>query len=194
MMTAFRNKRKVKWVFMSVMIIAAMYSCDKDNNDPGYVYYPEMKYSRAYESYSENPVYKDKKTLHEPVEGTVPRGYYPLPYTKSIDDRVKAGEELNNPVEISPTGLERGKVLYNRFCNQCHGSLGDGKGHLYTSKVYPFPPASLVNEKVTNLPDGAIFHSITYGFGVMGEHGSIIDPEERWQIVNYIREELQGSN
>lgn len=171
--------------------MAIMSSCDRDNNHPGYNYYPDMVDSRAYESFSENPNFADGKTLREPVEGTVPRGHSPLPYTKDLEDRALAGKELQNPVPLNDETLARGKVLYDRFCLQCHGPQGDGQGILYTSKLYPLQPASLVNEKVRNLPDGEIFHTITYGYGVMAEHASIIRPEDRWIIVNYIRKELQ---
>jgi mono/diheme cytochrome c family protein len=121
----------------------------------------------------------------------VPRGFTPLPYTKDLADRTKAGLELKNPVELSDAALVRGKVLYERFCLQCHGPAGDGQGHLYTSKLYPFPPASLINEKVSNIPDGEIFHTVTYGFGVMPEHASIIPVEDRWLVIHYIRKYLQ---
>ena len=75
-------------------------SCDRDNNSPGYTYFPDMTYSTAYESFSENPNFENNTTLREPVEGTVPRGYFPLPYTKDLEDREKAGRELTNPFEF----------------------------------------------------------------------------------------------
>ncbi|MGD2034664.1 MAG: cytochrome c [Bacteroidales bacterium] len=174
-----------------ITVVFLLWGCDRDNNHPGYTYYPDMVDSRAYESYSENPNFPDNSTLREPVEGTVPRGYTPLPYTKDPEDRTLAGKELKNPFEADQTNVERGKVLFERFCLQCHGPKGDGKGLLYTSQLYPFPPASLVNEKVKGIPDGEIFHTITYGYGVMAEHGTIIPPEDRWKIVLYIRQELQ---
>jgi len=170
----------------------ALISCDRDNNSPGYIYFPDMTYSRAYESYSENPNFSNNSTLREPVEGTVPRDYVPLPYTKDLEDRDKAGRELKNPLEANEENLARGQVLFERFCLQCHGELGDGQGYLYTSKLYPFPPASLINEKVSGLPDGQIFHTITYGYGVMAEHGSIIRSNDRWKIIQYIRNNLQN--
>lgn len=182
------NNLLILFVSVSCMLLSG---CDRDNNNPGYNYFPDMTDSRAYESFSENPNFGNNSTLRKPVEGTVPRGYIPLPYTKDLADRTKAGKELKNPLEIDEQTLERGEVLYNRFCLQCHGELGDGKGYLFTSTLYPFPPASLINEKVTKLPDGEIFHTITYGYGVMAEHASIIPPDDRWKIVLYIRGKLQ---
>lgn len=167
-------------------------SCDRDNNSPGYIYFPDMTYSQAYESFSENLNFENNATLREPVEGTVPRGYIPLPYTKDLQDREKAGKELKNPFELNEVNLARGQLMFERFCLQCHGELGNGQGYLYTSKLYPFPPASLINEKVKTIPDGQIYHTITYGYGVMAEHGSIIRPDDRWKIILYVRNNLQG--
>lgn len=175
-----------------ILVALGFSSCDRDNNNPGYAYYPDMTNSVAYESYSSNPNFENNSTLRKPVEGTVPRGFTPMPYTKDLADRTKAGIELNNPIELTDENLERAQVLYDRFCLQCHGTLGDGQGLLFTNKLYPFPPASLVNDKVNGIPDGEIFHTITYGYGVMPEHASIIPVEDRWKIILYIRNNLQN--
>jgi hypothetical protein len=42
-----------------------------------------------------------------------------------------------------------------------------------------------------NLPEGKIFHSITYGKGLMGAHNSLLSQEERWKLVYYVQK-LQG--
>ena len=50
-------------------------------------------------------------------------------------------------------------------------------------------PADLNAERVQNLPDGEIFHIITTGSisGLMGAHGSQVKVDDRWMIVNYIK-------
>ena len=100
---------KSLFLLTTVGFLLSNTSCDRDNNSPGYVYFPDMIYSTAYESYSENPNFENNATLREPVEGTVPRGYIPLPYTKDLEDREKAGLELKNPVEYDEEILARGK-------------------------------------------------------------------------------------
>jgi hypothetical protein len=87
--------------YFSIGIILVLLSCDRDNNHPGYTYYPDMVDSRAYESFSKNPNFEDKTSMRDPVEGSVPRGYLPLPYTKDLEDRFKAGEDLVNPLNGS---------------------------------------------------------------------------------------------
>ena len=173
------------------LILAVFISCDRDRNNPGYAYFPDMAYSRAYETWSPNPNFADGKTMREPAEGTIPRGFIPFPYEKSEEDMIRAGKELKNPMEYSVKNLERGKLIFQRYCLQCHGEKGDGKGFLYTSGRYPFPPATLISEKMINKPDGEIFHSVTLGFGIMGPHGLLLTPEDRWKVIMYIRDSLQ---
>jgi mono/diheme cytochrome c family protein len=171
-----------------LLSIFLLFACDRTHNDPGYDYFPDMAYSKAYEVYSENPVFADGKTLREPVEGTVPRGMIPYPYQKNDTDRLLAGRELVNPLAASNENIKRGEVAYKRFCINCHGTMADGNGNLFTTGLYNYKPASLVNDKVKKIPDGEIYHVITVGQGVMMAYGGIVRPEDRWKIVMYVRE------
>jgi mono/diheme cytochrome c family protein len=175
-------------VYGIIFIAGWLTSCDRTNNDPGYDYFPDMFYSRAYETYSENPDFADGKTMREPVEGTVPLGIIPYPYAKTDEDRLLAGKELANPLLTDSANLKRGAEAFKIFCVQCHGTLADGNGLLYTTGLYNFKPASLVNDKMKGVPDGEIYHVISVGQGVMPEHGSIIRPDDRWKIVMYVRQ------
>ncbi len=183
-----------KALLLTLAILFLISACDKSRHDPGYVYFPDMAYSRAYETYTENPVFADNQTLRTPVEGTIPRGYTPFPYEKTDEDMIRAGKELTNPMEYTEANLARGKVIFEKFCMQCHGELGNGKGHLYTSGRYPYPPASLINEKMQKKPDGEIYHQFTLGWGIMGAQGLLLRPEDRWKVILYIRKELQHKN
>ena len=177
--------RNVLWLaFLGVPFL----SCDRTNNNPGYDYFPDMFYSEAYETYTDNPNFADRKTMREPVEGTIPFDAVPYPYEKNDTDRMIAGKELINPIPGSEGNLDRGKVAYTRYCINCHGSMGDGSGNLVASGLYIFKPASLVNDKMKAAPDGEIYHVITVGQGVMMAHGGIVRPEDRWKIVLYIRQ------
>lgn len=174
-----------------VLLIAGLASCDRDKNTTGYIYYPDMTYSRAYETYSPNPVFEDGFTLRDPAEGTVPRNAIPYPYEKTDEDRLLAAKSLVNPLELNAEVLERGKKMYEVYCQMCHSPVGDGKGNLFTSGKYTFPPASLLSEKMMAAPEGEIFHVITVGHGIMAAHGTMIKPEDRWKISMYVKEVLQ---
>lgn len=183
-------KHTIKYILIVAIIVFS--ACDSDNNHPGYVYVPDMDDSRAYDTYSENPVYDDGATMRQPVEGTVPRGDIPYPFQKNAEDMERAGELLKNPYGPTEEVLERGQFMYERFCLQCHGAKGDGKGYLVTEGLYTYQPASLIAEKAQVKPDGEFFHNITVGFGLMGAHGPLISASDRWKIVTYIRHVLHG--
>lgn len=187
-----RLKRGPCRAILAITLVTVLMACDRDRKHPGWDYFPDMAYSNAYETYSPNPVFEDGKTLQSPVEGTISRDALPFAYAASIQERIRAGRELVNPLELSEGNLERGREVYTAFCAHCHGVKGDGEGYLVTSGVYNYPVRTLVSEEMEDRPDGEIYHTITLGFGVMGAHGFMIRPEDRWKAILYIRKELQG--
>lgn len=183
-------RRSVK-IYLIVVFAVLLVSCTRDKNHPGYIYYPDMANSPAYKTYSENPVFEEGVTMRLPAAGTIPRGHTPYPYgSKSLEEQTRAGMELKNPIDLTPEILAEGKRQYEIFCISCHGELGDGNGHLFTSKMFPAKPRNLIDDYLKGKPDGEIFHVITMGSaaGLMGPHGGQISPENRWKIVHYVRE------
>jgi len=181
-------------IFFLVLFSVVICSCNRDKNNPGWDYFPDMFYSTAYETFTKNPNFKDGMTMRVPVPGTVPRGFTPFEYTIDPESRIKAGIELVNPVAPDTEVLLRGKTVYTTFCTGCHGISGEGDGQLYTSGLYLVKPRSLVTENAVKLRDGEIYHSITLGFGVMGAHGSQIRPDDRWKLVLHIRRLQEEAN
>jgi len=190
-MTNIYSRGKIlKRVFL-VFWLANLYACNRDRNNPGWDYFPDMFYSTAYETNSKNPNFEDGLTMRTPVPGTIPRDFTPFEYTNDSESRVRAGKELLNPIMLTPETLLRGKLVYTTFCVGCHGISGEGDGHLFTSGLYPLKPLSISGNNAAKLKDGEIFHTITLGIRSMGAHGSQIRPEDRWKLVLYIRK-LQG--
>ncbi len=174
--------------FYLILFAFILVGCNRDRNNPGWDYFPDMFYSAAYETFTPNPNFKNGSTMRVPVEGTVPRGFIPFPYTTDPESRILAGKELINPYSPSDETLKRGREAYTTFCLDCHGISGKGDGHLFKSGLYPMPPRDLTAAEAVALKDGEIYHTITLGFGSMGAHGSQIQPDVRWKIVLYIRE------
>jgi len=170
-----------------VFLLMNLYSCNRNRNNPGWDYFPDMFYSTAYETNSKNPNFENGMTMRVPVPGTVPRDFTPFEYTNDPESRIKAGKELANPFLMTPEALSRGKVIYTTFCIGCHGIAGKGDGHIYTSGLYPIKPLSLSGDTASKLKDGEIYHTITLGIRSMGAHGSQIRPDDRWKLVLYIR-------
>jgi mono/diheme cytochrome c family protein len=184
--------KRLRFIYMPALLaLLTSISCDRDRKHPGWDFFPDMAYSDAYETYTPNEIFADGKTNQAPVEGTVSRDAMPFAYGTSTEERARAGRELANPLGPNEENLDRGKKVYEGFCMSCHGPRGDGQGHLVTSGAYKYPVRTLVSDEMKARPDGEIFHSITLGFGVMGAHGFMIQPEDRWKTILYIRKELQ---
>jgi len=184
-----------KYIFYLValpLFFGILVSCDKDRNHAGYSYFPDMVKSRAFEPYSENPNFKDGKSLRLPPPGTIPRELIPYHFEKTLEDRALAGTTVFNPDKMKLRDVAAGKKLYKIYCYNCHGLKGNGKGFLFTSGKYPYQPRSLVTDIMKTTPRGEFFHVITVGFGVMGAHGSQIKQKDRWKIIEYVKVKLQG--
>ena len=166
---------------------AIIWSCYRQKNMRGYDFIPDMVYSQAYETYSNNPNFKDSMTMRVPVNGTVPRGFTPFRYTIDSLSWVKAGNELVNPFLPTDDVLARGKLIFTTFCIGCHGVHGKGDGQLYSSGLYPLKPKDISGAPIAILKDGQIFHTITLGFGSMMPHGAQIRTDDRWKLVLYVR-------
>lgn len=185
----------IKYQAVILFLVSAILSgCNRDRNNPGWDYFPDMFYSNAYETFSTNPNFKDGMTMRVPVPGTIPRGFKPFNYTIDAESRIKAGKELINPFLSSSEDILKGKKVFTTFCIGCHGISGKGEGFLYTSGLYPIKPRSLTSDNAIKLLDGEIYHSVTLGFGSMGAHGSQISQDERWKMILYIRQLQKEAN
>ncbi len=190
-MNSTKNRYKV-FVFTFLLGTSALVSsCDYNRRTTGWEYDDTMSQSKAFESYTPNSNFADGKTMQPPVEGTIPRGMIPYAYEKTDEDRAIAATTLVNTLEATPENIKRGEKKYEIYCMQCHSENGDGLGSLYLNKKYPYPPASLLSEKMLANPEAEIYHVITVGHGIMGEHGTMIQPNDRWKIAMYIKQELQ---
>ena len=188
------KKRTFNIPFLAALLVVLFTaSCTRDRNNPGKAYMAEfdMYYSKAYEYYSPNPIFKDGKTAQAPVAGTIPRGDMPymIPNTPAGLDTAK---HLVNPfaTSITKADLERAQEKYNIYCAVCHAESGNGQGSLYTSKKFMVPPRDLTSARVqADLNDGQLYHVIAVGTlsRLMGPHGDQVLPADRWRIVSYIK-------
>src|SRR5450759_899848 len=180
------RKKSIR-ILVLLLTGAIIWSCDRQKNMRGYDFIPDMVYSQSYETYSNNPNFKDSMTMRVPVNGTVPRGFTPFRYTIDSLSWVKAGNELVNPFLPTDDVLARGKLIFTTFCIGCHGVHGKGDGQLYSSGLYPLKPKDISGAPIAILKDGQIFHTITLGFGSMMPHGAQIRTDDRWKLVLYVR-------
>ena len=127
------------------------------------------------------PSIKAQEDLPPPA----PKGIVPTTgKMRKIKDR-NDSVSLQNPAEPTIRSIEHGRHIFNIYCVLCHGMEGKGDGTVGKKFI---PPTDLTSEYVQKKTDGEIFYTISYGgLAVMLSYGSVIPPEERWDLINYIK-------
>jgi mono/diheme cytochrome c family protein len=181
--------------FVLFMMAVAAISCSDVKRNRGKIYMPDMQDSRAYETYSPSPIFKDGQTNREPVSGTVKRGEiftFHLAKDNTGDTaNYVASKSVRNPLSaLNEVDLKEAERLYLINCGICHGAKMDGNGPLWKDGDGPYPskPASLVGDaRYENMPEGQMFYSVTYGKNLMGSYSAQLDAKQRWMVISYIK-------
>jgi mono/diheme cytochrome c family protein len=161
----------------------------------------------AYVDYGQDPwrvgdstavAQRNTSSARKPVAGTIaqdPNGIalnsLPYPYPNTVDGYEQAGVELRSPLRTTQDNIDKGEALYTRYCLHCHGEAGDGMGKIAQNEKIVGIPA--YDGKLADLPVGKMYHTLTYGKGLMGSHASQLSPMERWEVIEYVKV-LQGTS
>jgi len=122
--------------------------------------------------------------MRESPPNTVSRNKHGwLPYRLEKDSLTIASDVMN-PLDSTAAIVSEGKVLYEMYCDHCHGPKGEGNGKV--SEKYNGVP-NYKSDALKSISEGHIFHVITQGKGLMWAHGSQINPEDRWKIARYVK-------
>lgn len=154
--------------FLNILLLIAIVSvittsCESKGDKPGWIYFPDMTYSNAYEAYA-STIHQTNDGVEgmsaiEPMNGTIPRGYVPnnkkiksnekylnsfvfknhfknpiLDPSVDFAQRQKAHDMLKNPFKRTDVQLSEGKEKYDIFCAVCHGFEGKGDGSVVVRK------------------------------------------------------------
>ena len=96
---------------------------------------------------------------------------------------------------VDEVGMEAGRRIYESRCWFCHGEEGDGRGPI-AEYLWPRPrdftagSYKLRTTESGELPtDEDLYRTISLGIPgtAMPEWGSVLTPEERWQVIAYLK-------
>ena len=110
----------------------------------------------------------------------------PLDYPDLVNPR--AGEAASGTA-----GHAEAVELFRWNCSHCHGMAGAGDGRVNDFlQAYNYVPVpDLSGEATVEKTDGDIYGILTDGVLVMPPFKNLLSPEDRWLLVDYVRE-LQG--
>ena len=95
--------------------------------------------------------------------------------------------DVKNPIPINPKTLAAGEALFKANCVPCHGDKGNGEGE--AGKTLNPRPADFTDAKLMSLEtDGTLFWKMSKGRAPMPSWEDDLKEEERWELVNYIRQ------
>jgi mono/diheme cytochrome c family protein len=198
-------------------VLVVLAACKAGGDYPGLEYAPNMYHSVAYEPYTQitdkdagrwvtsieyedghaefynsNNLNPHGMNMRTPPPHTVSRNY--MPYRLPADSLEVAARKKSPLTGDEKTILAEGKVLYEIYCDHCHGAKGEGDGKVATGvtvdgveRGFYAGVANLKGDAYKNITEGHIFHVITMGKGLMMPHGSQISPEDRWKIARYVK-------
>lgn len=175
----------IPWIVL-LFLVLLIGGTRRDMSQPNINIFTEMTHSPAYKSQTLNTIFPSGQTLQLPVKGTIPRGAQFFHYAKTEADRIRAGKELQNPLEPTLENLDRGKQLYQSFCMHCHGLNGKGDGGV--ARRVPTLSMPIASKAALDIPDGEIFHIVTHGRNNMPGHYSQISQKDRWKLIHYVRD------
>ncbi len=139
-----------------------------------------------------NEFFDDKRSMRQPVEGTVARGLQKTDkaYYEGVDANGEWIDEM--PVAMTKELLYRGQERYDVYCSVCHGGTGDGNGIIMTGNYGYVPAPTYHQTRLREASDGELYSAIYNGVRTMPSYATQIKVEDRWAIVAYIRA-LQAS-
>lgn len=180
------KRRRFLWGTLALSLAVSM-GCWEQIDDGDW--FPQMKRQLAFQAFERVP-YHDQEQGFVPPEGTVPVTWGDIPDLKALS--LTEQDAVQNPVPFTFQSLERGAEIYNRYCTTCHGPGGGGDGPV-AGLPFGKGPFGLVlpiggpMSVAKGLTDGHIYTSVSLGRGRMPSYQRIL-PEDRWNVVNYVRE------
>ncbi|MDA8886308.1 c-type cytochrome [Bacteroidia bacterium] len=182
----------LKYGLVLALPAISLVSCVSSGDNPGIEYAPNMYTSQAYEPFSQEKSFDynpNGMTMRLPVNGTIARGQggYIYPHANN-GEGYEASASYTPWIAATESNVAEGERLYNIYCWHCHGKKGKNDGPIFKDKKMPGPSwPAYSSDYIKELPNGKIYHTITNGKGLMGSHSFMLNPEERWKVIHYVK-------
>jgi S-disulfanyl-L-cysteine oxidoreductase SoxD len=108
---------------------------------------------------------------------------------RQVKQRVTVGgKRTQNPFPSTEENIQTGRRDFSNYCMVCHGLDGQNSGVPFADRMSP-PVPSLASPAVQGYTDGQLKWVIENGIYPSGMPSSkgILNDEEMWMIVNYLR-------
>ena len=143
-----------------VALVSANFGLNDNPTRRNWEAMPEMVRTVAYKSFTANPNFADGKTMQLPPEGAIPR---------------EAARQPARP----------GALVYQIYCQPCHGGTGKGDGPV-AMRGFP-PPPSFLADHALHLTDDEMFQIVSHGQKNMPSYAVQVPPQDRKAVISYIR-------
>ncbi len=141
----------------------------------------------------DQPSAKPQESIAPPEPNAVPvtgGEFLPAPTSEAeIFDAKDAAAVIPNPVFANAESIARGEYFYRINCLVCHGAQGHGDGPVGQKFTDP-TPVDLNEDYTQDQADGQIFFTLTRGRVAMPFYRDALSQQERWDVVNYIKNEF----
>jgi len=172
-------------IIAASLLVAGLAGCRGQESDKPPVHLnPNMDSQPRYDPQAESKFYEDRRTMRQPVEGSVARGNF------DENDAHATGKDGDQyvakmPMAITEATLKLGQTKYNIYCTPCHAEIGNGEGMV---KKRGFDGVrNLLDPYTRALPDGQIYEAMAKGVRTMPAYNAQLTTDERWAVVAYVR-------
>ena len=203
---------------VSVAVVSVLGFRGTRTTNPPIMIFPDMDYQPRVRPQGQLGFFADNRGMRPPVPGTVPMGYE-MPVKQSAgnvgvpalptstahaDLAFSAGTDYINtgkmgatwgtgiPIPVSAEFMRRGQERFNINCAVCHGPTGAGDGIVKQYGMATIVP--LLDQRIRDMSDGEIFHTITHGKNTMFGYGHNVTVNDRWAIIAYLRALQRSQN
>ena len=177
--------------FLVVATISVLGPRGSKSTKPPLEIFPDMDRQPRLKPQAESAFFLDRRVDRPPVPGTVAKGTF-IADAYRASGRRDGGFGSGIPVPVTYDLMELGREKYTIFCAVCHGETGDGNGITKSYRMTATP--SYHDDRLRQMPEGEIYHTIAWGKNNMGPYGSKLTLEERWAVVAYLRALQRSQN